>query len=179
MNKNLFSGGHSVMVLQAYAFTKYLGTFSPQRDIPISQQGLSLPGTFLAENSNRPIGVYGNSRREIQISTEWHVACTEYSYVRMFKLSSNRGSRCCGKFLTGNFNLQPKMKCRLQRVSGGKFKLADFKRSSLFIGHMILTFSDSGDLTEWSGDPILLDNSVPKVGRIVLYRLLPNAFVVF
>ncbi len=27
----------------------------------------------------------------------------------------------------------------------------------------MLTFSDSGELTGWSGEPILLDNSVPKV----------------
>ncbi len=35
--------------------------------------------------------------------------------------------------------------------------------SSYFEGHMVLTFSDSGELTGWSGEPILLDNSVPKV----------------
>eukprot|EP00058_Branchiostoma_floridae_P000188 XP_002585676.1 hypothetical protein BRAFLDRAFT_111560 [Branchiostoma floridae] len=31
-----------------------------------------------------------------------------------------------------------------------------------FLGHLRLTFDSNGDLVSWSGNPILLDNSVPK-----------------
>jgi hypothetical protein len=48
-----------------------------------------------------------------------------------------------------------------------------------FEGHMVLTFSDSGELTGWSGEPILLDNSVPKVRFLSLRGFFMHLIVVF
>ncbi len=43
----------------------------------------------------------------------------------------------------------------------------------------MLTFSDSGELTGWSGEPILLDNSVPKVRFLSLGGFFMPLIVVF
>jgi len=43
----------------------------------------------------------------------------------------------------------------------------------------VLTFSDSGELTGWSGEPILLDNSVPKVRFLSLRGFFMPLIVVF
>ena len=39
--------------------------------------------------------------------------------------------------------------------------------SSQYLGHMKLTFSDSGDLVSWRGAPILLDSKYPEDPVIV------------
>ena len=46
---------------------------------------------------------------------------------------------------------------------GGRVLVVQAYAYTKYLGKVDLVFSESGDLLDWLGDPILLDSSVPKV----------------